>query len=580
MKKLYTSQGEEILNKNTIPHSEYPRPTLVRDSYINLNGYWEFAACTNNEIPIFDKEILVPFAPESILSGIDKHYPDGTELHYKRTFDIPTDFINNKVLLHIGAVDQCASVYINGNEVGYHVGGYSSFCLDITSFIKVGINDICIRATDNLNSSILPYGKQKEKRGGMWYTPISGIWQTVWLESVPEEYISSIEFVTDKSNVTITLNDELDALAYIDTNDGEIEVKISKGQGTINITSPIFWCPENPYLYNVTVKTKYDTVKSYFAFRTLEINESGGIKRLCLNGKPFFFHGLLDQGYWSDGIYTPASDQCFIDDIMTAKKLGFNTLRKHIKTEPERFYYHCDRLGIIVFQDMINNGDYSFFRDTALPTLFMKKLNDKKLHKTPAIRKAFTECTENIIKTLKKHPCICLWTIFNEGWGQFEGNIMYDFVKTLDETRFIDTASGWFKCEKTDVESIHTYFKKYKHIKASKPVILSEFGGYAYKIKGNSFNEKKTYGYKKFKTEKDFGEAVENLYYNEIIPAIKSGLCCDIYTQLSDVEDETNGFITYDRKHLKISEEMMKNISQKISEEVNSEEVNSEEVNI
>ncbi len=571
MKKLYTSQGEKLLdniNGNIMPHSEYPRPTLVRNSYINLNGYWQFGTSQNDDKVEFNKKILVPFAPESILSGIEKHYPDGTELHYKRNFSIPSDFINNKVLLHFGAIDQSSTVYINGVEVGYHVGGYSPFCIDITDYIRTGENEIHVSVTDNLNSLILPYGKQKEKRGGMWYTPISGIWQTVWIESVPNEYISSVEFITDNETVTINLNDKLDAFAYIETNDGEIICKISKGNGTANIPSPIFWCPDNPFLYNVTIKTEFDTVKSYFAFRTLEIKEYNGVKRLCLNGIPFFFHGLLDQGYWSDGIYTPASDQCFVDDIMMAKNLGFNTLRKHIKTEPERFYYYCDKLGMIVFQDMINNGQYSFIRDTALPTVFMKKLNDKNLHKTPAVRKAFTECTENIISNLKKHPCICLWTIFNEGWGQFEGNIMYDYVKTLDDTRFIDTASGWFRCDNSDVESIHTYFKKYRIKKSEKPVILSEFGGYVYKIIDNSFNEKKTYGYKKFKTEKEFEEAIKNLYNNEIIPAVKAGLCCDIYTQLSDVEDETNGFTTYDRKRLKISIDVMRKISQKLSDEI------------
>jgi beta-galactosidase/beta-glucuronidase len=283
---------------------------------------------------------------------------------------------------------------------------------------------------------------------------------------------------------------------------------------------------------------------------------------------PYYFHGMLDQGYWSDGIYTPASYKCFIDDILLAKSLGFNTLRKHIKMEPERFYYECDRLGIVVFQDMINNGDYSFIRDTALPTIGLRKLNDKNLHKDKKTREEFKRCSTDIINILKKHPSVCLWTIFNEGWGQFDGNSMYDFVKKLDDTRFIDTASGWFKCENSDVESVHKYFSEYKHKRNKKPVILSEFGGYSYKLDEHSFNLDNTYGYGKIKTKEQFDESLTKLYFEQIIPAIKDGLSSDVYTQLSDVEDETNGLITYDRKVLKVSKETMLKISEALKKEI------------
>ncbi len=567
MKILYTNEGEDLPN---IPLEEYPRPTLVRDSYINLNGTWDFSVCKKDEKPSFDQKILVPFSPESILSGVGKHFPDGTELHYRKSFTIPEGFKKDRVILHIGAVDQYSTVFLNDAEVGFHIGGYDSFSFDITDFLKCGENTLHIRAVDNLNTSRLPYGKQKEKRGGMWYTPVSGIWQTVWMESVPEKHIKFVEITTNKNNVSIYLNDSLNGVAFIKTPTGENKCEINDGVGNIEIDAPIFWSPENPYLYYVTVKTDADKIETYFAFRTLEILEFDGIKRLCLNGKPYFFHGLLDQGYWSDGIFTPASYKCFENDIKTAKSLGFNMLRKHIKTEPERFYYDCDRLGMVVFQDMINNGNYSFIRDTALPTIGIKKRNDKKLHKDSATRRAFTDCTERIIKSLKKHPSICLWTIFNEGWGQFEGNIMFGFVKSLDDTRFVDTASGWYECSESDVDSIHTYFKKYVHKQAQKPVILSEFGGYSYKIENHSFNTKKTYGYGKFKSADDFTKAVENLYYNEIIPSVEMGLCASVYTQLSDVEDETNGIMTYDRKILKLSKETMLPIKNTIYEKIES----------
>ena len=577
MKRLLTVEGEKLQkslefseNNSFIPHNEYPRPTLFRNSYLNLNGIWKFGIVEKNnqaiKEPVYDKEILVPFPIESILSGIEKHYSDGTELHYSRDFYIEKEFINKKIILNIGAIDQCSTVYINGSEVGYHIGGYSSFSFDITDFISVGKNNIHICCVDNLNSLILPYGKQREKRGGMWYTPVSGIWQTVWIESVPENYIKKVDFETEKNIVSVKINDGLNGKGMIETKNGNVEFSITDGCGKAKINNPEYWSPENPYLYNVTIKTDCDEIKSYFAFRTLEIKSINGINRLCLNGKPYFFHGLLDQGYWSDGIYTPASDKAFIDDIMFAKKMGFNMLRKHIKTEPERFYYYCDKLGIVVFQDMINNSDYSFFRDTFLPTIGVKNRSDKNLHKNSTTRKVFTESSERIVNDLKKHPSICLWTIFNEGWGQFSGNIMYEFIKSLDDTRFIDTASGWFTCSESDVESIHTYFKKYKHKKSNKPVFLSEFGGYSFKLKEHSFNTKKTYGYGKFSSESDFTKAVENLYYNEIIPSIPLGLCATVYTQLSDVEDETNGFITYDRKVAKISSDNMKEISEKIFE--------------
>ncbi|MBO5327307.1 MAG: glycoside hydrolase family 2, partial [Clostridia bacterium] len=304
-----------------------------------------------------------------------------------------------------------------------------------------------------------------------------------------------------------------------------------------------------------------DTVSSYFACRTVCVGNVQGVPRLLLNGKPYFFHGLLDQGYFPDGIFTPAHPSRYEKDILFAKSLGFNTLRKHIKIEPEQFYYDCDRLGMIVFQDMVNNGDYSFLRDTALPTLGFKRRNDKHLHQNTASRDAFLCAMDETVKALYNHPCICYWTIFNEGWGQFDGDAAYRRLRALDDSRIIDTASGWFTVKESDVDSPHVYFKPVKCRPAGKPMILSEFGGYSLAAQGHVFNPDKSYGYRKFKNEADLQRALTELYEREILPAARAGLSGAIYTQIADVEDEINGLVTYDRKHVKVDAAEMQRIA-------------------
>jgi beta-galactosidase/beta-glucuronidase len=335
---------------------------------------------------------------------------------------------------------------------------------------------------------------------------------------------------------------------------------------TIQPESPHLWSPEDPYLYFFRIVTEQDTVTSYFAIRTIETQVIKGIPRLCLNGKPYFFHGLLDQGYWPDGLFTPAAPECYANDILAMKRLGFNTLRKHIKVEPEEFYYQCDKLGMVVFQDMVNNGRYSFIRDTALPTIGVQTLNDKNLHRDPATREAFLRGMEATVKQLRNHPCILYWTIFNEAWGQFDSDHVYHHLRKLDDTRWIDSTSGWFRRKETDVDSYHVYFKPVKLRAGDKPLVLSEFGGYSYKPEGHVFNTEQTFGYKKFADEDKFAAAVEKLYYDEIVPAAKNGLCAAIYTQVSDVEDETNGLLSYDRKVEKLEAEMMIPVAKALQE--------------
>ena len=315
---------------------------------------------------------------------------------------------------------------------------------------------------------------------------------------------------------------------------------------------PRLWSPEDPHLYRFTVETAQDRVDSYFALRTLEVKGMDGYHRLCLSGKPYFFHALRDRGCWPGGLLTAPAPEAYEFDILEMKRLGFNTLRKHIKVEPEQFYYDCDRLGMIVFQDMVNNGDYSFFRDTALPTVGIQKLDDRNLHRDEATRKVFLDSMESTVNQLKNHPCICYWTIFNEGWGQFDSDNVCDRFRKLDDTRFIDSTSGWFRRSNTDVDSRHVYFKPIKLAGKDKPLALSEFGGYSYKPEGHVFNMEQTYGYGKFENQQDFAAAVEKLYLEQVLPAYRKGLCAAIYTQVSDVEDETNGLLSYDRKISKL----------------------------
>lgn len=562
MVDLYTPQGQQI---SSAPLQSYPRPQMRRESYVNLNGWWAFTVSSQTQLPAcYDREILVPYCPESLLSGIHTHFPEGSSLFYRRLLPIKKPENGNRILLHFGAVDQYAEIYVNQKPVCTHWGGYQAFSCDITDFLQEE-NQLTVRATDDLRSCRMPYGKQTLTRGGMWYTPVSGIWQTVWLEEVPQSYIAELDIQTDDAQAVVTVTPALDGTVLFE---GQT-VALQGGKAVLKPRNPQYWSPENPHLYTFTVKAGADQVESYFALRTLSVKTVNGVHRLCLNGKPYFFHGLLDQGYYSDGLFTPASEQNFENDILQIKALGFNTLRKHIKVEPEQFYYLCDKLGMVVFQDMVNNGRYSFLRDTALPTIGLQKRNDRKLHKDPQSRKAFLQGMENTVQQLKNHPCVCYWTIFNEGWGQFDSDNVYAHLRALDSSRFIDATSGRFRGENTDVESLHIYFGSWKKLKSkNRPLVLSEFGGYCYAVEQHIFNPQKSYGYKSCKTSEDFCRDLEMLYTEKVIPAAQKGLCAAIYTQVSDVEDEINGLLTYDRKVCKVQPEPMLKIAAALREAV------------
>ena len=566
---LLTEAGETLQNDPTaIPWNTYPRPQLKRDSFYCLNGVWEVSV--NDDAP---RPIRVPFCPESLLSGLCIPPSKFVTPDYRKTFTLPAGFNRGRVILHFGGVDACAKIHLNGEYIGSHTGGYEAFSFDITDCLREE-NHLEVECEDMLFNHVLPYGKQRADRGGMWYTPVSGIWQTVWLESVPEVYVTSLRIDTtaDRACGTaiITAEGVTEGTVTVYTPDGTLTAPLTDGKTAVTIPSPRLWCPDDPYLYEFTVEAGEDRVQSYFALRTLEVKRVGGVPRLCLNGSPVFLHALLDQGYWSDGIFTPATPECYERDILTAKELGFNTLRKHIKVEPEQFYYDCDRLGMLVMQDMVNNGHYSFIRDTALPTVGLKRLNDKRLHRDKETRKAFLDGMASTVNQLRNHPCVIYWTVFNEGWGQFDGNTAYEKLRELDDTRIIDTASGWFRVKNTDVDSEHIYFKPVKLKYGEKPMILSEFGGYSYKPEGHGANPVNTYGYRFFEEQPDFEAALVKLYENEIIPAVEKGLCGAVYTQLSDVEDETNGLLSYDRKAVKVAVEPMRRVAEAIRKAIES----------
>lgn len=548
------------MNNPTTPKEKnvwmtYPRPQLKREKYHMLNGEW-----TLNEHPV-----TVPFAPQSALSGYTGEITD--KLLYKRTFTIPIHFTNHRIILHFGAVDQIAHIKINHRTVGSNEGGYIPFSFDITEYTdREKENLLEVYVTDALSLDY-PYGKQSKNPKGMWYTAVSGIWQSVWLENVPDTYIQSLTVKSDLDNIFIKLTCNKPVTHYqvkiFLPDNNELTKTFSSAEMQIPIPNPIHWTPEHPHLYHMEITAGEDLVKSYFALRTINIQSINGVNRVCLNNKPIFLHGVLEQGYFYDGIFLPEKEQEYEHDIKRMKELGFNLLRKHIKIEPEYFYYACDKLGMLIMQDMVNSGSYSFFRDTLIPTLGFKRKKDEKLSKNHKRRQIFEKQTKLTIEHLYNHPCVVAYTIFNEGWGQFNSDEMYDFVKKLDDSRLVDSTSGWFTQQKSDFDSEHIYFRLKKLNVNNRPLLVSECGGYKLLYKDHFFG-KQQYGYGTCRDSMDLTNKIRLMYDKMIVPAIRNGLCGCIYTQLSDVEDEINGLYTYDRKVCKVHKETLLEISDKL----------------
>lgn len=562
---LLTKWGEK-LDKNC-PLSEYPRPQFERNSYINLNGIWKLAFSNNEQIPSdYAYEIVVPFSPETPLSGVNRALAHGEYLIYERCFTLPNAFNKGRVFIHFGAVDQIASVILNGKPVGEHHGGYTPFSFEITDYIIDGENKLNVIVRDFCEENEYSRGKQRTKRGGIWYSPQSGIWQTVWLESTPVDYIEYVKITPDYDHEQVVFEypegKSVEALIY----DGG-ELIADTTDTTVKIPDFKPWSPENPFLYNVVFKLGEDTVKSYFGMRKFSVgNDDKGMPRLFLNNKPYFHNGLLDQGYYPDGYLTPPSNEAMEFDVKTVKECGYNMLRKHIKIEPMLWYHYCDVNGIIVWQDMVNGGGNYGLEISVLPFIGVNldDTNYKTFHRTNSkARELYYKELKEMIDALYNCPCIALWVPFNEGWGQFDSAKAYDMIRQMDSTRVIDSASGWHDRGATDVISKHIYFTPIVVKAGDRPWLLTEFGGLSTRVKGHTFNDK-MFGYKIYNSKQSLTKAYAKLFNKTIIPQISKGLSATVYTQVTDVEDELNGIMTYDRRVMKIDKADLKKINSKI----------------
>ena len=595
LKPLYTPWGEK-LNPLTVL-TEHPTPQFERAEYQILNGKWQCVFVHDEHDPRADLEqvvlhadlpkskdfvqqIVVPFSPESILSGVSRQLRPDELLWYLRSFSTPELNEDELCILHFQAVDYACALYLNGELVGSHCGGYEPFSFDITPYLQYGENVIALCVADSSEYADHPRGKQRFDRGDIWYTAQSGIWQSVWLEKIPRYHIKRLHIESDIESSTLLVGVEVSDLAS-DALKLKVKVKNHKGKTVASAktrpsnTTHVFeitvedmklWSPDDPYLYGLSIHYGDDVVSSYCAFRKAEILlDQKNVPRFCLNGKPLFIKGILDQGYWPDGLMTAPDDEALIYDIEKAKSLGFNLMRKHIKIESERWYYHCDRLGMLVLQDMVQGGDgeprpwdYSYkptffkyswdhYNDTTL--LHQQKLGSG----NPDYQAEWMKECRNTVMRLFNHPSIIGWCLFNEGWGQFSAEAACNMVRRLDPTRTIDAVSGWYDQHCGDYKSVHNYFRTLTvwPCKQKRAFFVSEFGGYSHLVKDHSSLDE-CYGYEIYDDLSTWISKVKDLI-SHMDNLESRGLAGYVYTQLSDVEEETNGILTYDRKINKLS---------------------------
>ena len=574
--KIKTKWGKELDPKNVWP--EYPRPQLERKDWLNLNGPWSYSIREPDYLKPekHDGKILIPFSLESSLSGVMKSLTDKQVIWYEKEFEIPEEWNGKKILLHFGAVDWKCTLYVNEAKIGGHSGGYSPFCFDITNRIKEGINKIVLQVYDPTNRGEQPIGKQTLSPGSIWYTPISGIWQTVWLEPVNENYITKLEINNDYDNkeikITFKLNSEEKLPLNVKLEFNENEIQTIKGNSneeiTIKISDEDFhpWSPSEPNLYNIKAELLskegkvIDSLVSYTTIRKIEQRKDlSGNFRIFLNNKPIFNMGTLDQGYWPDGLYTPPSEEAMIYDIQKLKDLGFNTIRKHIKVEPWRYYYQCDKIGMMLWQDMPSGdlGGNKWEPDVLNGGTDVERSQESK--------NTYYKEWEEIIDHLKFFQCIIIWVPFNEAWGQFETEKTVEFTKEKDPLRLINAASGGNHRVCGNILDLHSYPGPRQAFKEDSLInVLGEYGGLGLNIEGHTWNED-NWGYAVFKTKEEVTERYEQ-YIDELIRLIESGFSAAIYTQTTDVESEINGLITYDREEVKIIEERIKAANEKLIE--------------
>ena len=542
-------------------HPEYPRPQMVRKDWLNINGLWDYAITARDaEQPKkFDGEILVPFPCESALSGVMKPVGENKRLWYRHTFKIPTKWKGQRILLHFGAVDWDTTVWVNGKELGNHKGGYDAFTFDITDVLKKsGSQEIVLSVWDPTNDGSQPRGKQVKKPGGIMYTAVTGIWQTVWLEPVPQRYrIEGLKLTpdVDRSRLVVELDDNYlskSNAVEVTVLDDKREVAQGRGLKKIEVSIPNakLWSPDNPFLYNVRIRLQqfndpkqvYDEVMSYFGMRKIEVKkDEAGINRLFLNDKSLFQYGPLDQGWWPDGLYTAPTDEALRYDIEVLKKIGCNMLRKHVKIEPQRLYYWCDKLGLMVWQDMASGNN-----------------------KGDEAREQFELELKRLVDNFRNHPCIIMWVPFNEGWGQHDTPRYSELVKEWDPTRLVNEASGWSNKESGDVRDIHSYPGPAAPPNEEKRVaVLGEFGGLGLPVKGHTWQAEKNWGYRSYETREQLTDAYVALL-GRLRPLIGSGLSAAVYTQTTDVEVEVNGYMTYDRAMIKADAKKMTEAARKL----------------
>ena len=565
------------------PLAEYPRPAMRRDSCEILNGPWQYAITQTAEYPAaWQGSILVPYSPEAPASGVGRTLQPGQWLHYHRLFAPPAGE-GGRVLLHFGAVDYACAVQVNGHLAGGHRGGYWPFTLDITDLLNgTGRNSLWVAVQDPTGHGTQARGKQTLKPGGMFYPAQSGIWQTVWLERVPDNYIQTLTVTPDYDARTVTVRVHtakpggavnlwamVRAGGVTIAEDWGSDEADQDGEVTLNIPEEHFfpWSPDTPFLYDLTVGTnqgeeaEFDTVHSYFALRKWSCApDAHGVLRFCLNDTPILLNGLLDQGYWPEGLYTPPSDAAVERELSEVKALGFNLLRKHAKIEPQRWYYHCDRLGLIVWQDIVNGGSaYNLWFVTYLTNVLqplLRRFPDGKAaysllsRAKPASREEYAHELAGTVQALRCHPCFACWVPFNEGWGQFDAGKAVQALRALDGTRLVDEASGWFDQGGGDVHSLHNYFYPLRIRPQKRTVALSEYGGIAWPMPGHE-PPHKTYGYGTAKDRQELTARYKKLQLKTVLPQLEKGLSALVYTQLTDVEDEVNGLFTYDRAAVK-----------------------------